>query len=77
MLQQRFRIGQEGAAGLGEADGTPVALQQLRPEVAFECFDLCAERRLRQVYLPGSPAKAECVSNRDKRPYLPDIQRGS
>ncbi len=46
---QRFRMREEGAAGVGEDDATGKALEELRTHLALKEMDAAADRGLRHV----------------------------
>ena len=48
---------EEGLAEIGEANGTPEAVEQASSELVFELEDLLGERRLRDMRLLGRTAE--------------------
>ena len=61
-----FGIGEEGAAGVGQADAARMAQQQRRADLAFERADLLAERRLLHVQFLGRAGHMTFASDGDE-----------
>jgi hypothetical protein len=54
-----------------------VASQQLDPELALQVLDLLAQRGLRNVQAPGSPAEMELLGNCDEVAKVSQIDANS
>ena len=64
--QDRLGIGQEGTAGIGQADAARMAQQQRRADLALQRPDLLAERRLLHVQLLGRARDMAFVRDGDE-----------
>jgi len=71
--QRRLGMGQEGAAGLGQAGAAAHALEQRGAELVLELVDAAADRRLRAVQpLPGA-REAAGLGNGEEGADLVDV----
>ena len=73
-LEQPLRLGEEAAAGRGDAHRAAGALEQLGLERMLEDLDLPAQRRLRHVQPRRRPPEVKLLGDRDETAELAEIE---
>jgi len=68
---------QESFADIGEADGTPQAIEKARSEFVLKFEDLLGERRLRDVGMLGGAAERTGLGHGAEVTELMEFHRGS
>ncbi|MOA43871.1 hypothetical protein D3C78_1660720 [compost metagenome] len=72
-IQHGADVGQQHAARFTELDASAGAYEKTDAEVGLQIAQLLAERRLRNVQLPGRFRKALFFRNRREVPKLPQV----
>jgi hypothetical protein len=73
--QQRLRVRQEGAPGLGEGHAAAEPVEQRRAEFGLEQLDATAGRGLGQVQRGRSPAEPAAADDREERLDVIELHR--
>src|SRR5688500_10640065 len=68
--QHGLGVGEEGAAGVGQADAARMAHEQLGVDLALQRLDLLAERRLLHVELLRRPRDVALAGDGDEVPEM-------